>query len=481
MQLIFSILSRNGYLNNFSATFVDPRDIITTIYNFNLEKFITNGYGKHIFMFKQDLDAFKNKSEYTDQDKQMTILKTLIILTYNKLCRESLTKIDKTLYYSPLMLVLVNTVNFSQIKNEEGDLKIFFNEIEKITSGNIDPGLFDKAIKELKKDIKHSSFVYENQGIEIDKVLMESIEPKTILSKVFNADKPGKIEILVLPDNDKEILKMKTSDTNFALIKIGDAKSWVIKNLQNYEINENYTDTSAFNQLESLDNINILMGSRAFYEGWDSTRPNIILYINIGSSLESKKFVLQSIGRGVRIAPLPSQRRRFKFIQSDLQKDSPLLKINEIIYSPLETLFVMGTNSKVLAEVITTLKIEDSMNEVVSRQITKLGNTKVLFIPTYPDDSFIMITDQTSTRMRISKSDLEYAKSVFSGLDERIILCKYNISPNLLNIIKKSLDPTNFQTYYEYRKEDSHPDLIIQKLITHFNIYIKNQNKLRTR
>ena len=243
-------------------------------------------------------------------------------------------------------------------------------------------------------------------------------------------------------------------------------------------INEN-SNTSAFNQLESLDNINILMGSRAFYEGWDSTRPNIILYINIGSSLESKKFVLQSIGRGVRIAPLPSQRRRFKFIQSDLQKDSPLLKINEIIYSPLETLFVMGTNSKVLAEVITTLKIEDSMNEVVSRQITKLGNTKVLFIPTYPDDSFIMITDQTSTRMRISKSDLEYAKSVFSGLDERIILCKYNISPNLLNIIKKSLDPTNFQTYYEYRKEDSHPDLIIQKIITHFNIYLKNQNKTK--
>ena len=174
MQLIFSILSRNGYLNNFSATFVDPRDIITTIYNFNLEKFITNGYGKHIFMFKQDLDAFKNKSEYTDQDKQMTILKTLIILTYNKLCRESLTKIDKTLYYSPLMLVLVNTVNFSQIKNEEGDLKIFFNEIEKIASGNIDPGLFDKAIKELKKDIKHSSFVYENRGWG-DKVLLGSI------------------------------------------------------------------------------------------------------------------------------------------------------------------------------------------------------------------------------------------------------------------------------------------------------------------
>jgi type III restriction enzyme len=39
-QHIYSILSRNGFLFNFSATFTDPRDIATTVYNFNLSEYI---------------------------------------------------------------------------------------------------------------------------------------------------------------------------------------------------------------------------------------------------------------------------------------------------------------------------------------------------------------------------------------------------------------------------------------------------------
>ena len=31
------------------------------------------------------------------------------------------------------------------------------------------------------------------------------------------------------------------------------------------------------------------MGSRAFYEGWDSNRPNVMNFINIGSR-DAKKF-----------------------------------------------------------------------------------------------------------------------------------------------------------------------------------------------
>ena len=54
------------------------------------------------------------------------------------------------------------------------------------------------------------------------------------------------------------------------------------------------------------------MGSRSFYEGWDSNRPNILLFINIGVRKESKKFVLQSVGRGLRIEPLKNKRKRLQ-------------------------------------------------------------------------------------------------------------------------------------------------------------------------
>ncbi len=83
-QHIYSILSRNGFLFNFSATFTDPRDIITTAFNFNLSRFINEGYGKHIAILKQEIRAFRSNEDYTEEEKQKIVLKSLILLTYVK-------------------------------------------------------------------------------------------------------------------------------------------------------------------------------------------------------------------------------------------------------------------------------------------------------------------------------------------------------------------------------------------------------------
>jgi superfamily II DNA or RNA helicase len=80
-QHIYSILSRNGFLFNFSATFTDPRDLATTAYNFNLSEFIRAGYGKHLAILKQEIRAFKDTEDYNDAEKQKIVLKSLIMLT----------------------------------------------------------------------------------------------------------------------------------------------------------------------------------------------------------------------------------------------------------------------------------------------------------------------------------------------------------------------------------------------------------------
>ena len=81
-QHIYSILSQNGFLFNFSATFTDIRDIITTAFNFNLSEFIRKGYGKHISLLKQEIRAFKDEEDYNNEEKQKIVLKSLIVLTY---------------------------------------------------------------------------------------------------------------------------------------------------------------------------------------------------------------------------------------------------------------------------------------------------------------------------------------------------------------------------------------------------------------
>ena len=50
-QILYSILSRNGFLFNFSATFTDPRDFATCVFDFNLSRFVEEGYGS-IFMYR---------------------------------------------------------------------------------------------------------------------------------------------------------------------------------------------------------------------------------------------------------------------------------------------------------------------------------------------------------------------------------------------------------------------------------------------
>ena len=86
------------------------------------------------------------------------------------------------------------------------------------------------------------------------------------------------------------------------------------------------------------------MGSRAFYEGWDSNRPNVILFINIGVGTEARKFVIQSIGRGVRIEPIKNKRKRLmRFVKFKNQDEGLFAKIKHI-FAPLETLFIFGTN-----------------------------------------------------------------------------------------------------------------------------------------
>jgi type III restriction enzyme len=87
-QHIYSILSRNGFLFNFSATFTDPRDIATTVYNFNLSEYIRRGYGKHLLVLQQELGAFKDKEDYSAEEKRRLVLQTLILLAYVRKVRE---------------------------------------------------------------------------------------------------------------------------------------------------------------------------------------------------------------------------------------------------------------------------------------------------------------------------------------------------------------------------------------------------------
>ena len=404
-QHIYSILSRNGFLFNSSATFVDPRDVITCAFEFNLSSFINAGYGKHISILKQEIRAFRDDDDYTGEEKQKIVLKSLIFLTYVKKFYKDIQNIRSNLYHNPLLLTLVNSVD-----TKEADLKLFFSELEKVAKNETRVDLLKKAKDELISEFTDNrKYVFENIEVAIDKNTLSKIEYKDILQAVFNSKYPGNVEVLKIPGNRNELIfKLQISEKPFALIKIGDISGWLKEKLEGYEIIESFENESVFKKINHDDSdINILMGSRAFYEGWDSNRPNIILFVNIGIGKDAKKFVLQSVGRGVRIEPQKNKRKRLlKLFNAKEIKGDLFAEVRQYIL-PVESLFVFGTNAENLREIIKTLKEEKQDIDLgyafdVNREAAK----HLLLIPVYRESDKIFAEEKEIQKYPFPDKDL---------------------------------------------------------------------------
>src|SRR3989344_2052673 len=293
---------------NFSATFTDPRDFATCAFNFNLSRFVEEGYGKHIYVSSAEISAFRGRGDFSPIEKQKIVLKTLLLLTYINKYFEKIRKVNNALYHHPLLLTLVNSVDV-----EGSDLELFFRELEKVAKNEIRADLLNKAKQELVQEFSdHSTFEFEELDCVVNADLISKLDYKDILKYVLNAKTPGKIEVLKIPGNRNELIfRLMTAEKPFALIKIGDISGWLKDNLDGNERNKRFEKESYFRRINRDDSdINVLMGSRSFYEGWDSNRPNLLLFVNIGVGSDAKKFVLQSVGRGVRIEPQKHKRRR---------------------------------------------------------------------------------------------------------------------------------------------------------------------------
>jgi len=468
-QHIYSILSRNGFLFNSSATFIDDKDFATCAYEFNLSSFINAGYGKHIAILKQETKAFRDDGDYSGEEKQRIVLKSLMLLTYVKSFYEDITKIQKELYHNPLLLTLVNSVN-----TEDADLKRFFRELERIGKGDVEQEVFNSALDELWGELKQEpDFTLEDGNkVRMDEAGFKSITTESVLRYIYNSATTGEIEILVRPSNRKELaFKLKTSDKPFALIKIGDISSWLKDEFAGYEVNERFEDESYFESLNREDStINILMGSRSFYEGWDSNRPNVINYINIGIGEDARKFILQSVGRGVRIEPVKDKRKRLRHLYNAKEVNEDLFKKIGDKRFPIETLFIFGTNRNALEKVIQELQTEKKKGGE-AQQLSLFVNREVqkhkLLVPTYKHAEQPIFEERKGAKFELSKTDFEVLNKFIDFIqDDRVFLMRYNTEPVKTKLLRDSLSKQSNFRFGE--RSFKNVDLLAQRIFEYF-------------
>src|SRR3989338_5864495 len=383
-QQYFMALTQNGFLFNFSATFTDDLDIASTVFDYKLDTFLKDGYGKKLYIADSDFKNFNKgvDDDFSANEKKDIIAQTLIVFALAKEHFHKLQSISKNLYHAPLLITLANSVN-----TEEADLKIFYKLLAEIAKGKFD---FEKTKNNLVAKLENKMGYLFGLG-DIDQTLISEIKnlkKKDFFKAVFNAENQGNIEIVKFKDNSRELaFKIVGASKYFMLIVASDIIKWENNVLEGYEFGR-VIGESFFEDINKRNDINILLGSRIFTEGWDTNRPNVINFINIGVSDDAKKFVLQSIGRGIRIEPTSNQRKRFEYLDNALFSNSEIEKI-EKSNNLLESLFVFATNKEVVKNILEGLEKQANAEWIKIEGIKKNEEIKEsdlpIFIPVFED------------------------------------------------------------------------------------------------
>ncbi|GAA9851681.1 DEAD/DEAH box helicase family protein [Helicobacter pylori] len=450
-QAIFSLLSLKGFLFNFSATFTEESDLITSVYNLSVGEWVKLGYGKEsVLLKKNNLNAFKELKDLNDREKEIALLKALLLLGMQKRHK------TEGYFYDPLMLVFTHSVNV-----ENSDAEIFFKTLARVIE-NDDGNDFLKAKEDLLEELKNPEFLFsdgkdQKYKVEVFKESLNDMDFKGLKEEVFYASN-GHIEVIINPKNNQEIaFKLNTSDKVFCLIRIGDITEWICEKLKSVKVaskNLSFKEESYFSQIDRS-SINILVGSRTFETGWDSTRPSVILFLNIGLDDDAKKLVKQSFGRGVRIESVKNQRQRLAYLDID-EAIKENLKPNAAM---LETLFVVPTNHASLKAILTIQKESENGGENRGswREI-KLEKTPIkhaLFVPCYRKEPTSMLELPENASFKMSGENFKDLKEYFNLMSEKHFILKHEIyDPKDYAQLKEMIQKARFKKVSTWHYKD---------------------------
>ena len=466
-QQYFMALTKNGFLFNFSATFTDDLDIATTVFDYKLDTFLKEGYGKKLYVADSSFQHFnrRNEDDFSKNDKKDIISQSLMVLAIAKIHFDKIRKVDNRLYHSPLLVTLANSVN-----TDEADLKIFYKLLSEISIGKFN---FEKAKTNLAKKLEENKkYLFELGEIEPQFIAeLRVLKEKDFREAVFNTKNKGNIEVVKFRDNSGELaFKVVQSDKYFMLIRASDVIKWEDNVLEGYQFGR-VIEESFFNDINKKNDINILLGSRVFVEGWDSNRPNIINFINIGVSDEAKKYVLQSIGRGIRIEPVVNQRKRFENLDNSLFSDSErenILKSNQA----LESLYIFATNKEVVKNILEGLEKQSNPEWVELNGISKNETIKEkelpIFIPAFGS------TQLNEKPFWIGDNEYKEVSALVEKSGPKVLLLKNNLR---LRTYKKVINKKNFILGTRRRKRT--PENILFVADNYFNEPIKKLSEIK--
>lgn len=448
-----------GFIFNFSATFSDEIDFLTCAFNYNLEKFNHDGYGKNIAVLDSNLKAFSNES--SENERIVRIIEGFILFSAIKQNKKELFKrasnfgITNLKYHNPLIIAVSDKVN-----TQDAGIKLYFEAILQILKEDRD---IKDIAKNLYEKLKNQELYFAKNNLS-DEFLetIKKIDSKSVRENIFHANEPSTLECFRA--NDKELaFKSKNANEPFMLLNIGEAKKWEKEHLLELGV-ESFKDLqkSYFKDINDSDSsINIMLGSKVFSEGWDSNRVNLIYFINIGSK-NAKKYVLQTIGRGVRIEPFSNIRERMQYsnkIEYGIKETLSSLSCG------LETLFILASDNEAIQYILE--EIESFITKYPLNGFKKTNVLAPLPTPKYKN------TESKDRQYKIGKAEAKSLKEYIKSFDEDVLIlnkcvinkeCKYSTLQEIKDFLEgksERIIPYGDVQAFDENKTFSHIDKIL--------------------
>jgi len=414
-------LSKKGFAFEYSATFAQAINSAAgakkkeleneytkaIIFDYSYKYFYNDGYGKDY--------SILNLSEDSDDIKQTYLTASLLSFYQQmKIYDSSKSLLKPYLIEKPLMVFVGGSVNAVRTESKKQvsdvvDVLLFIDEFIKSKTesiANIEKILsFDSGLQTTKGvDIFENKFSFlENTKLNASQLFDD------MLNIIFNASN-GMLHLENLKGVDGEIALKIGENEHFGVINVGDSDKLVkICEANGITVSSRDFSSSLFKTINNTtSNLNILIGSKKFSEGWSSWRVSTMGLMNIGKKEGSQ--IIQLFGRGVRLKGYDFCLKRSRAIKGkELEKK----------YQAVETLNIFGLKADYMKAFKDYLKDEGVPTD-----------ERVEFIlPLIYDKSYktkklkVLDLQEGKDYKREVKLDLEYCD--IRGISKKVVLSLY--------------------------------------------------------
>jgi len=374
-------LCEKGFSFEYSATFgqaVKGNAVLTnlyaknTLFDYSYRYFYGDGFGKDYQILNLD--------EATQRDHQDLYLVACLLSFFQqqRLYRDKESAFKPFLIEKPLWIFVGGSVTATLAKQDASDiveiLKFLAGYVANRTGSvqRIERVLNQGLVTATGKNLFAGRFAYINTcGLTASQVFDET------LAVLFNAPGGGQLYVENLKGATGEVaLRLGAENEPFGVINVGDdAKLVKLCEDNKLATGEREFSGSLFHDINKANSqVNLLIGSKKFTEGWSSWRASTMGLMNVGKGEGAQ--IIQLFGRGVRLKGYEMSLKRSGKTQLPEGMDRPKH------IAALETLGIFGIHADYMAQFRDFLEEEglptnDDRIEFLLPVIKNLGTQKL--------------------------------------------------------------------------------------------------------